>query len=179
MLSPKRNLNSSQTYECIAASFGHMSFLSFIFFLELRRRVDRPAQKPYFSMAFWWNKNVSKDIFVFFKKKIVESKYQYFFGNLGRKIPKIFLVFHWNPYLKTDCANLPILFSVTSKDFHTRIRENFYIIFLRNVSNNNLCIALGKTQTQKAENQIHKIASEKYRSSCIWTQSYSVTSQQF
>ena len=82
----------------------------------------------------------------------------YFFGNLHRKIPKIFLFFfRWNPYLKTDSANLLILFSIN--DFHKKIYRNFYIIFLQNVSSNNVCIALGKTQN--AENQTHNIATEK------------------
>jgi hypothetical protein len=30
-----------------------------------------------------------------------------------------------------------------------KICRNFYVIFLRNVSSNNVCIALGKTQNAK------------------------------
>ena len=59
----------------------------------------------------------------------------------------IFVFFH--PYLKRDSANLLILFSVN--EFHKEICRNFYVIFLRNVSINNVCNALGKTQN--AENQ--------------------------
>ena len=66
-----------------------------------------------------------------------------------KKFHKYFWFFHWNPYLKRDSANLLILFSVN--EFHKKICRNFYVIFLRNVSSNNVCIALGKTQN--AENQ--------------------------
>ena len=65
------------------------------------------------------------------------------------KFQKYFWFFLWNHYLKTDSPNLLILFSVN--DFHKKICRNFYVIFLRNVSSNNVCIALGKTQN--AENQ--------------------------
>ena len=65
------------------------------------------------------------------------------------KFHKYVCFFHWNPYLKTDSANLFILFSVN--EFHKEICRNFYVIFLRNVSSNNICIALGTTQN--AENQ--------------------------
>ena len=40
------------------------------------------------------------------------------FGNLSRKIKKYFWFVHWNPYLKTDSANLLILFS--GNDFHKK-----------------------------------------------------------
>ena len=69
------------------------------------------------------------------------------FRNLRRKIPKVFF-FDWNPYLKIESANLLILFSVN--DFHKKICRNFYVIFLRNNSSNNVCTALGKTKN--AEN---------------------------
>ena len=62
---------------------------------------------------------------------------------------KYFWYFHWNPYLKTDSANLLILFS--ANDFHKEICRNFYVIFLCNVSSNKVYIALGKTKN--AENQ--------------------------
>ena len=82
--------------------------------------------------------------------KIAESKYRQFFSETYiEKFQKYFWFFHWNPYLKRDSANFLILFSVT--DFHKKICRNFYVIFLRNVSSNNVCIALGKTQN--AENQ--------------------------
>ena len=100
----------------------------------------------------------SKYIFVSFKNKIVESKYNiFFFGNINRKYQKYFWFFNWNTYLKTDSANLLILFSVN--EFNTRrIRKNFYVIFLRNISINNVCIALGKTKMQKIA--IQKITTE-------------------
>ena len=60
-----------------------------------------------------------------------------------------FCFFHWNPYIKTDSANLLILFPLN--EFHKKICRNFYVIFLRNVSSNNVCIAHGKTQN--AENK--------------------------
>ena len=88
--------------------------------------------KLYCSLTFWWNKNVSKYIFVFFENKVVESKYNILFWKLTQKNAKHIFVFHWNPYLKTDSANFLILFSVN--DFNTRIRENFYIIFVRGVN---------------------------------------------
>ena len=56
----------------------------------------------------------------------------------------IFGFFHWNPYLKTNSANLLILFSVN--DFHKKMCRNFYVIFLHNVPSNDVCIALGKMQ---------------------------------
>ena len=37
-------------------------------------------------------------------------------------VEKFNFFFHWNPYLKTDSANLLILFS--ANDFNPRIREN-------------------------------------------------------
>ena len=58
--------------------------------------LQSPWQKPYFSVAFSRYKSVSINIFVFFQNKIVESKFEkIIFGNLHRKIPKIF--FYWNP----------------------------------------------------------------------------------
>ena len=66
------------------------------------------------------------------------------------KFQKYFWVFYWNLYLKTDSANLLTIFSVN--DFNTRICENFYVIFLRNLSNNNVQIALGKTQHAENHN---------------------------
>ena len=102
-------------------------------------------------MAFSRYKSISINIFGLFQNKFVESKSKYIiiFGNVRRKIPKIFLFHHWNPYVKTDSANLLILFSVI--EFHKKICRNFYVIFLRNVSSSNVCIALGKTQN--AENK--------------------------
>ena len=67
------------------------------------------------------------------------------------KFHKYFWFFHWNPYLKTDSANLLILFS--DNDFHKKICRNFYVIFLHNVSSNNICIALGKTQNAGNQNR--------------------------
>ena len=64
-----------------------------------------------------------------------------------KKFRKYFWFFHWNPYLKTDSTNLLILFS--GNDFLKKICWNFYVIFLCNVFNNNVCIALGKTQNAK------------------------------
>ena len=65
------------------------------------------------------------------------------------KFYKYFWFFHWNPYIKTDSANLLVLFPVD--EFHEKICRNFYVIFLRNVSSNNVCITLGKTHD--AENE--------------------------
>ena len=62
----------------------------------------------------------------------------------------IFVFSHRNPYLKTDSANLLIFFSVD--DFNTRLCENFYVFFVRDVSSNNVCIALGKTQNAENPN---------------------------
>ena len=88
--------------------------------------------------------------FFFFQNKNVESKYNNFFlETYVEKFHKYFCTFHWNPYLRADSANLLILFS--GNDFHKKICRNFYVIFLRNVSSNNVCIVLGKTQN--AENQ--------------------------
>ena len=61
----------------------------------------------------------------------------------------IFGFFHWNPYLKTNSANLLILFTVIVTSIKNN--RNIYVIFLRNVSSNNVCIAHGKTQN--AENK--------------------------
>ena len=93
-------------------------------------------QKPNFSVAFSLYKSVSINIFVFFQNKLVEFH-------------KYFLFFHWNPYLKTDSANLLVLFSVN--DFHKRIFRKFSVIFLHNVFSKNVYIALGKTKN--AENR--------------------------
>jgi hypothetical protein len=71
------------------------------------------------------------------------------------KFHKYFWFFYWNPYLKTDSANLDLLFSVN--DFHKH--RNFYVIFLRNVSSNDICIAPGKTQI--AEKKPRNINTEK------------------
>ena len=76
------------------------------------------------------------------------------------------MFFHWNPYLKTDSANLLILLS--DNDFHKKICRNFCVIFLRNVSSNNICIALGTTQN--AENQKTIISTLKNRLNGIWHQ---------
>ena len=59
----------------------------------------------------------------------------------------MFGFFHWNPYLKTG------------NDFLKKICRNFYIIFPRNVSSHNVCIALGKNKMQKIK--IHDINTEK------------------
>ena len=109
-------------------------------------------------MAFSRYKSVSINIFGFLQNKIVESKFKkIFLETYVEKFHKYFWFFHWNPYLKTDSANLLILFSVT--DFHKKICRNFYGIFLRNVSINNECIALGKTKNAKIKN--HDINTEK------------------
>ena len=73
-------------------------------------------------MAFLWYKSVSKNIFGFFQNKIVESKFRCLFSETYvEKFQKYFWFFHWNPYLKTDSANLLILFSVN--DFHKKYVE--------------------------------------------------------
>ena len=56
----------------------------------------------------------------------------FIFRNLRRKIPKVFWFFHWNPYLKTDSANIPCLFSLN--DFHKKkyveiSMQSFYVMF--------------------------------------------------
>ena len=86
-------------------------------------------QQPYISVAFSRYKSVSLSIFVSFQKKIAKSKYRYFyFRKLTQKNSiNIFFFYYWNPYLKTDSANLLILFSVN--DFHKKICRNFYVIF--------------------------------------------------
>ena len=68
-----------------------------------------------------------------------------------------FQLFILKPSFKTDSTYLLILFPVN--EFHKKICINFYVIFLRNVSSNNVCITLGKTQN--AENQTHNIDTEK------------------
>ena len=73
------------------------------------------------------------------------------------KFHKYLWFFHWNPYLKTDSANLLVLFSVN--DFHKRIFRKFSVIFLHNVFSKNVYIALGKTKMQKIEK--HNIITEK------------------
>ena len=71
-------------------------------------------------MAFSRYKSVSKNIFVFFQNKIVESKFRCLFSETYvENFKKYFWFFHWNPYLKTDSANLLILFSVN--DFHKKM----------------------------------------------------------
>ena len=92
------------------------------------------------------------------------------FGNWRRKVPKIFLFFSLE-LLPLNRSKLAILFSV--KEFHTRIRENFYIIFLRIVSSNIVCIALGKPQNAEDQNPlsnrayIYNILCRLSTSSCI------------
>ena len=54
--------------------------------------------------------------------------------------------------LKTDSVNLLVLFS--DNDFHEKKCRNFYVIFLHNVSSNNKCIALGKTQNEENKKNI-------------------------
>ena len=110
-------------------------------------------------MAFSWYKNVYINIFVFFQNRIVESKSKLIFlETYIEKFHKYFWFFHWNPYLKTDSTNFHILFSVN--DFNKKICGNFYVIFIYNVSGNNICIALGKTQNVK-EIKNQNIATEK------------------
>ena len=62
---------------------------------------------PIAQWPFWWNKNVSKYIFVFFQNKIVTLNPNtiYFLETYIEKFQKYFC-FHWNSYLKTDSANL-------------------------------------------------------------------------
>ena len=94
-----------------------------------------------------------------FHKKIVESKYKYFFSETYvEKFQKYFCFFHWIPYLETDSANLIILFSVN--DFHKKYVEismqSLYVMFpaIKYV------LHLEKHKMQKIEN--HNIATEKY-----------------
>ena len=98
-------------------------------------------------------KNCWIPILIFVLKTCLEKFQKYFVFFVGILTSKQIVPTKDFRGLKVFSANLLIFFSV--KDFHRRIRENFYIIFLHNVSTNNLCIALGKTQN--AEIQIHKI----------------------
>ena len=78
------------------------------------------------------------------KIKLLNPNRNIFWETYVEKLHKYF----WNPYLKTESANLLIYFSVNA--FHKKYIY-LYIIFLCNVSSNNVCIAIGKTVN--AENQ--------------------------
>ena len=84
--------------------------------------------EPYFSVAFSRYKSVSINICDFFQNKVIESKYKLLFSETYvEKFQKYFWFFNWNPYLKTDSANLHIHFSVN--DFHKKAFRNFYVMF--------------------------------------------------
>ena len=59
------------------------------------------------------------------------------------------MFFDWNPYLKTDIVPI-FLFSFQLRTSHKRMLENLYLIFLHIVCSNNVCNALGKTQSPKS-----------------------------
>ena len=61
------------------------------------------------------------------KIKLLNPNMIFCFETYVEKFQKIFLFFHWNPYLKTDSANILNIFSVT--DFNTNLFANLYVIF--------------------------------------------------
>ena len=110
----------------------------------------------YFVSFKWYSPQICKEPLIMFSGKNKTLVFMNIFVFYLESSTSTFF-FHWNPYLKTDSANLRILFSVN--DFHKQICRNFYIIFLRNISRNNVCIAHGKHKMQKIKN--HNIATEK------------------
>ena len=119
-------------------------------------------------MAFWWYKSVFINIFFFFQNKIINSKYRFISKTYIEQFHKYFSFFHWNPYLKTDSANLLILFSVNN--FHKRICRNFYVIFLCNASKQWCIIALGKTQKRReSKTIISQLKNRAYINVRLWS----------
>ena len=84
---------------------------------------------PIFQWLFLGIKMFPK-IFLFVSKiRLMDPNLDNYFRKLmWKKTHRYFCFFHWNPYLKTDSANLLILFSVN--DFHKKNMQKF----LRNLS---------------------------------------------
>ena len=65
----------------------------------------KKRQNPHFSVMMFGIINKPENIFVSFHNKIASINFDGTFHNNS-------LFFPWNPYLKTDCTSLPILFSI-------------------------------------------------------------------
>ena len=73
--------------------------------------------KPYCSVAFWWNRNVSINILVFFRNKIVKSKY--------RKVESSRLI------LKENLSPLKLIVSYIKQSYFVQCGTNLKVLVNR------------------------------------------------